>query len=321
MKIATHSGRFHADEALAIFMLKQLPEFRDAEVIRSRNSEDWKDCDLVVDVSAKYAPPKFYDHHQRNFKVTFNNKHRTPLSSAGLIYKHYGQQVLGVILDASASSEVVQAIYERIYSHFVEPIDACDNGISPFQSKAGFEKPLITLPCIIATFRTWDAGKDNKAMDAAFENAVKFIGTAFTMLVKTEGLYRYPSRKLVERAFIQRKTYDYAGRILVLDDDSDWKSHLHSVERHYNAKILLIIYQSQDNKYHVRAAPRFAFSFQPRIQFPSKWWGLEDDNLSKVTGIEGCTFVHPSGFIGGCKTREAAIALANRVLARCGPNY
>lgn len=38
-KIGTHSGVFHCDEALACFMLKQLPEYRDAEIVRTRNQE------------------------------------------------------------------------------------------------------------------------------------------------------------------------------------------------------------------------------------------------------------------------------------------
>ena len=36
-KIGTHSGVFHCDEALACYMLKQLPEYRDAEIVRSRD--------------------------------------------------------------------------------------------------------------------------------------------------------------------------------------------------------------------------------------------------------------------------------------------
>lgn len=35
--IGTHSGVFHCDEALACFMLKQLPEYKDAEIIRTRD--------------------------------------------------------------------------------------------------------------------------------------------------------------------------------------------------------------------------------------------------------------------------------------------
>ena len=33
-RIGTHDGTFHCDEALACFMLKQLPEYKDALVIR-----------------------------------------------------------------------------------------------------------------------------------------------------------------------------------------------------------------------------------------------------------------------------------------------
>lgn len=38
-KIGTHSGVFHCDEALACFMLKQLPEYLDADIVRSRDSD------------------------------------------------------------------------------------------------------------------------------------------------------------------------------------------------------------------------------------------------------------------------------------------
>lgn len=34
MKIGTHNGTFHCDEVLACFLLKLLPEYADAEIIR-----------------------------------------------------------------------------------------------------------------------------------------------------------------------------------------------------------------------------------------------------------------------------------------------
>lgn len=36
-RIGTHNGVFHCDEALACFMIKQLPEYTDAEIIRTRD--------------------------------------------------------------------------------------------------------------------------------------------------------------------------------------------------------------------------------------------------------------------------------------------
>lgn len=65
-KIGTHNGTFHCDEALACFMLKQLPEYRHADIVRTRNSEELAKCDVVVDVGGVYDPEKHrYDHHQR----------------------------------------------------------------------------------------------------------------------------------------------------------------------------------------------------------------------------------------------------------------
>lgn len=39
VKIGTHSGTFHCDEAMGVFMLRQTAQFADAEVVRSRDPE------------------------------------------------------------------------------------------------------------------------------------------------------------------------------------------------------------------------------------------------------------------------------------------
>lgn len=36
-RIGTHNGVFHCDEALACYLLKQLPEYKEAEIIRTRD--------------------------------------------------------------------------------------------------------------------------------------------------------------------------------------------------------------------------------------------------------------------------------------------
>ena len=40
-------------------------------------------------------------------------------------------------------------------------------------------------------------------------------------------------------------------------------------------------------------------SFASRKALPEAWRGIRDDELSKLSSIEGCIFVHASGFIGG----------------------
>ena len=69
-KIGTHNGTFHCDEALACFMLKQLPEYKHADIVRTRNPEELSKCDVVVDVGGVYDADKHrYDHHQRYVAV------------------------------------------------------------------------------------------------------------------------------------------------------------------------------------------------------------------------------------------------------------
>lgn len=64
--IGTHNGTFHCDEVLACSMLRLLPEYENAEIIRTRDKNILETCDIVVDVGGMYEPSTHrYDHHQR----------------------------------------------------------------------------------------------------------------------------------------------------------------------------------------------------------------------------------------------------------------
>ena len=58
MKIGTHNGSFHCDEALGCFLLKQTDAFKSADIIRTRDEDTLKDLDVVIDVGGKYDPGK-----------------------------------------------------------------------------------------------------------------------------------------------------------------------------------------------------------------------------------------------------------------------
>lgn len=64
----------------------------------------------------------------------------------------------------------------------------------------------------------------------------------------------------------------------------------------------------------VQCIPKNESSFQNRKDL--LWKGLRDDELSKASGIDGCVFVHVSGFIGGNKTFEGAMEMATKSLAQ-----
>lgn len=97
MKLATHSGDFHADECTAISILRNIMDI--SEIIRTRDYDVINKCDIVVDVGTEYDPNKMrFDHHQPSFNERFDDHSATIMSSAGQVYKHYGKQYLKKVL-------------------------------------------------------------------------------------------------------------------------------------------------------------------------------------------------------------------------------
>ncbi|KAK3101510.1 hypothetical protein FSP39_004104 [Pinctada imbricata] len=141
MKIATHNGSFHCDEVLACYLLRRLPEYKDAEIVRTRNPELIDSADIVVDVGGVFdASKKRFDHHQRTFSDTMNSlnpykKWTTKLSSAGLIYCHFGQRIVADILELKEDDPVTGIIFDKVYENFVEEIDAIDNGVNQYDGE------------------------------------------------------------------------------------------------------------------------------------------------------------------------------------------
>lgn len=72
-----------------------------------------------------------YDHHQNTFTETLSEDFKTKLSSAGLIYKHFGHEIIqnaleeclvGIKLNIKAphvDEKVNDLIYIKIYDNFI----------------------------------------------------------------------------------------------------------------------------------------------------------------------------------------------------------
>jgi len=76
-----------------------------------------------------------------------------------------------------------------------------------------------------------------------------------------------------------------------------------------------VVYPDElSGNWRVQAVPVSPESFESRKALPEKWRGLRDEELSTLSGIPGCIFIHASGFIGGNKTKEGALAIARAAL-------
>ncbi|KAL6896136.1 metal-dependent protein hydrolase [Trichoderma longibrachiatum] len=265
--VGTHNGHFHADEALAVHMLRMLPAYRDSRLVRTRDPKLLETCHTVVDVGGEYdAQRNRYDHHQRGFETTFPGK-QTKLSSAGLVYMHFGRALIAQRLaeekfasaapsseeeikvgeeESSSNSEDVDLLYNKIYESFIEAVDAHDNGISKYPRDAlaaasiepRFSSGGFTLGAMVGRLNpNWNDPKpaDPEAAqaheDSLFLTASRRIGEEFERTLDFMTKAWLPARSIVKTAFDARREHDAEGRILVLGGQSvPWKDHLYSLE-------------------------------------------------------------------------------------------
>lgn len=233
--IGTHDGSFHCDEALAISMLKCLPEYESALVIRTRDPALLAQCSIVVDVGAVYNEAENrFDHHQREFQGTLDN-YKTRLSSAGLVYKHFGKRILRSVLewDAPASSvpeAFVDICYDKVYRNFIEHIDAIDNGISVADGELRY-RISSTLSNRVGTLNpAWNEPQGAEVFNARFMDAMQLTVSEFCE--SAIGLWKYwwPARSIVQAAVDKRFEAHPSGKIIVLDQFCPWKDHLFEIE-------------------------------------------------------------------------------------------
>ncbi|MFH4980110.1 hypothetical protein AB6A40_006819 [Gnathostoma spinigerum] len=324
--IGTHSGKFHCDEAFACFMLKCLPAFRDCNIIRSRDSQVLDKCKVVVDVGGIYDHGKLrYDHHQRGFTSTLktvrNLEFYTKLSSAGLIFAHYGKDVIAHLLDIEKTHPSMDILYSKMYESFVEAIDAVDNGISQYDGPPRYQIGTTLSDRVGYLNPAWN-DDPNINSDERFKDAINLVGQEFSDRLRYAFKSWLPARDIVKDAIEARHNVDKCGQILVISSGGvPWKDHFFQLEKELNLgseKISYIVFQDNiDHQWRVQSIPLNETStFENRIPLPEEWRGRRNGELSDISGIPGCIFVHINGFIGGNSTREGAVAMAVNSLQR-----
>eukprot|EP00879_Flechtneria_rotunda_P019538 GHRR01020525.1.p1 GENE.GHRR01020525.1~~GHRR01020525.1.p1 ORF type:complete len:268 (+),score=60.79 GHRR01020525.1:193-996(+) len=181
LQVGTHSGTFHCDECLGCYLLSQTSQFKDATIIRSRDPTILSQCDVVVDVGGVYdSTSNRFDHHQRGFTEVFGYGFSTKLSSAGLVYKHYGREIVAAAMNLPVDHSHVEAAYLQLYKSFIEAVDAIDNGVNQFDCDTPPKYVNnTTLSARVANLNpTWNQPYTDETLLAGFFKAVQLTGAA-----------------------------------------------------------------------------------------------------------------------------------------------
>ncbi|CAL0327503.1 unnamed protein product [Lupinus luteus] len=320
-RVGTHSGTFHCDEALACFLLRFSNHFSNANIIRTRDPKVLESMDAVVDVGGVYDPLRCrYDHHQKGFEEVFGHGFVTKLSSAGLVYKHYGLEIIAKVLRLDEGHPHVHQLYQALYRNFVEAVDAVDNGVNEYDLD---EPPKYVINTTLSSrikrlnLDWMDSNQSSDRENEAFHRAMALAGGEFLENVNYYAKSWLPARSIVMECLAARETIDSSGEIVKLNLSCPWKLHIHELEEEMkiSPSIKYVLYRDdRSEKWRLQAVAISPTRFESRKPLPYLWRGLENDKLSEAAGIPGCTFVHMSGFIGGNLSYDGALAMARASL-------
>jgi len=284
--IATHNGKFHADDVFGVALLKQL--YPEAQVVRSRDPEVLEQADIVLDVGGKYdVEARRFDHHQ----LSSGGRESGILYSAfGLLWQTYGKEFCGN-----------DDVWLKIDSRLVAAIDAVDNG-QDLYSVSDFGTRPFDLSEYLGLFNP--IGQDEE-FDSQFFVAVEL---ATTVLLRLRA--KYLEVIAAEEYFVSQYALSTDKRIVVLE-----RYIPHGSIASKQPELLYTVYPGATGNWTVQAVRPEKSQFGNRKDLPASWRGLQGADLAQETGVADAVFCHKAAFICAAESREGALALAELALA------
>jgi uncharacterized UPF0160 family protein len=315
--IATHHGSFHADDVFGVGILMGV--FPSHTLVRTRDQALIEAADYVVDVGGIWdAAAGRFDHHQRGFdgarparQVDGQGVPGVGYASAGLVWSAHGTAYVQAWADANGHSLDARAVLDVVRSidhSLVQYLDIVDTG------QGDVSPGIFGLSSLLAQLNThWmeEQGLDSDAkarlQETRFREAIaitrKFLDHAI-------------SKKLAQIRSVETVRQAprlLGGRVLHLAEGGmPWTR----VVVDEMPDVLFVIYPDSDGtQYQVKTVPVEAGSFTARKDLPKSWSGLRDQELAAVTGVPDSVFCHLNLFIGGARSFDGAVRLAELALA------
>jgi uncharacterized UPF0160 family protein len=294
VKVVTHNGPFHADDVFAVAFLKEAA-FYLFDIVRSRDPEVLSTAEVLVDVGGEYKPEEGkFDHHFVGAPVRENG---IPYASFGMVAK----QTLGLSADLQ---------------QLIEKIDASDNGVK----QQGWTLSKTVHKCNPLHADVFDC-RFRSLVEIArqvihgllyLEHTLDFAVAQFESHPLVVDWVAEHEAELASSAIRIRSAFEQDGPVVALDR---YEPALMETAADAPAEKLFSVYPSPSGEWMVQQIPLQQGSFAGRKQLPAEWAGKRGADLDIVTGVEGGVFAHPGRFIGGHKSKEGAVRLAQLAAA------
>lgn len=311
--VGTHNGEFHADEvfATAALILFGMSRGLPVKVVRSRDPEKLKECDVLVDVGGVYDPEACkFDHHQWE-GAPKPRENGVKYSSFGLVWKEIGETV-------------APGISHLVDRDLVQGIDAVDNGqgstLNMFDKEGRYCEHATVSGMIANMNPTWqelrrahlvmgqvspDASEEisRRCFEQAVKRAMEMLERALAVAdAEMAGL------KLIEKV-------PQAAEVRILRVKGPDGGTMVKALSDYDPSAHFLVFEASNGEWSVQAVPpNRKDSFGQRTRFPEAWNGLRNEALALASGVEDAIFSHKFGFFACAKSEAGAIELAVKAL-------
>lgn len=310
MLIATHGGKFHADDAWAVAVLKVL--YPEADIVRTREAARIEAADFAIDVGGVWDPASGrFDHHQKEFDGA--RASGVPYASAGLVWKEFGARCVAVLAEKHTGQQIAddtaQQIAYAIDADVVQYLDLSDVGVA--RSAPGSYGLSATVSGFNPGWLDEQRLGYGEAVEAfrmsQFMRALEFLTDIMANAVR----YRVGAILAVSQVRAAEALED--GRVLFLKNAAlPWSS----VVRKEMPKVLFVIsFSITENRYILHTVPVDAESFDARADLPASWAGLREADLAAVTGVPDAVFCHTGRFIAAARSYDGIRIMARQALA------
>ncbi|PJD98310.1 MAG: hypothetical protein CK425_01115 [Parachlamydia sp.] len=282
--LGTHDGTFHADEVTACALLLLFDLIDKDKIVRTRDLDLLANCEYVCDVGGIYDPKqKLFDHHQVQYQGM--------MSSAGMVLLYLKDQ--GIIK---------QNEYLFFNHAIILGVDASDNGNDPQISG------LCTYSHVVSNFTPIEHNAPAKIQNEAFFEALDFAFGHIQRLWKRY-CYTQSCRQVVEEAM------NTHSECLMFEKGIPWLEIFFELDGE-NHPAQFVIMPSGTHWKLRGIPPTYDDRMNVRFPLPLEWAGLIDEELKKVSGIEGAIFCHKGRFISVWETREDALTALQYILKK-----
>lgn len=310
MIIATHSGKFHADDVWAVAVLDLL--FPGSELVRTRDAEAIAKADFAVDVGGVWdAESGRFDHHQKGFQGARSSG--VVYASAGLVWKEYGPRCVSLVAQQRANytltPEQAREIAYAIDADVVQYLDMSDTGAAK-SAPGGYG-----LSAIVSGFNpSWL--DEQMAGSTAAADALRMARFRRAMAVAADILANGVSYRVGAMLAVQqvRQSERLENRqVLFLENGAlPWAG----IVRNEMPDVLFVISHSvADQRYMIHTVPTSSETFDARKDLPASWAGLQGEGLAAETGVPDAVFCHNNLFIAACKSYDGIREMARQALA------